>query len=91
MSSIQTPDLDLKRFFDSKQYHKALDLFEKQSQMRTDASVHMAIKACTELRDYTRGNDIIKHLPSHLLNNRDIQALLIRFYSRFIGFDRYYE
>ena len=76
----------MKRVIDTKQYEKALDLFEQQSALRTDVSINMAMRACIELQDYQRGRDMIKYLPSHSLNNSFIQTSLIRFYSKSTAF-----
>ena len=85
-SSLTKLDVAMKRFIDSKQYRKALDLFEQQSAVRTDISVNMAMRACIELHDYQRGRHMIKHLPSHLLNSPFTQTSLIHFYSKSTAF-----
>ena len=61
-SSSTTTKLDfsMKKLIDSKQYQKALDLFQEQSKLPTDISVNMALKACTKLHDYQRGINIEK-------------------------------
>ena len=84
-ASFTKLDLAMMRFVDSKQYDKALDLFENRSATRTNVSNNMAIKACTELQDHRRGIDIIKQLPSHSFKNYFIQTSLIRFYSKLIS------
>lgn len=76
----------MKSLINSKDYQKALDLFEEETAFATDVSFNMAIKACTELRQHERGLQIIKHLPSHSLHNYFIQTSLIRFYSKLFGF-----
>jgi len=85
-SSSKTTNLyfSMKKFIDSKQYQKALDLFQQQSELRTDVSVNMALKACTKLHDYERGINIEKQLSSDLRNNRFIQTSLIHFYSKLV-------
>jgi hypothetical protein len=81
-----TTDLDvsMKKLIDSKQYQKAIDLFEQQSNLCTDISVNMALKACTKLHDYQRGIKIEKQLSSHSRNNHFIQTSLIHFYSKLV-------
>lgn len=75
-------DLTMQKFIKLKQYEKALDLFQKQSELRTDISVNMALKACAELQDYQRGINIEKQLLPSSLNNHFIQISLIQFYSK---------
>ncbi|CAF1016309.1 unnamed protein product [Rotaria sordida] len=70
----------LKNLINSKQYEKALDLFDKNYEICTDLSINMAIKACTILQDYKRGINIQKKLSTNSLNNPYIQISLIRFY-----------
>jgi len=76
----------MKKLIDSKQYQKALDLFQQQSKLRTDISVNMALKACTKLHDYQRGINIEKQLSSHSRNDPFIQTSLIQFYSKLVFF-----
>jgi len=87
-SSSTTTKLDflMKKLIDSKQYQKALDLFQEQSKLSTNISVNMALKACTKLHDYQNGINIEKQLSSYLRNNHFIQASLIQFYSKLIFF-----
>jgi hypothetical protein len=61
---------------------KLLDLFECEPQLRTDNSVNMAIKACTELHDYERGKTIIKQLSADSFSNQFTQKSLLQFYSK---------
>lgn len=81
-SSLTQLDMTMKKWVDSKQYHQALDLFEQQPTHRTNVSINMAIKACTEMKDYRRGRDIIEHLSLFSMKNPFIQTSLIRFYSK---------
>jgi hypothetical protein len=76
----------MKKLIDSKQYQKALDLFQQQSKLPTDISVNMALKACTKLHDYQRGINIEKQLSSHSRNDPFIQTSLIQFYSKLVFF-----
>jgi AICAR transformylase/IMP cyclohydrolase PurH len=87
-SSSKTTNLyfSMKKLIDSKQYQKALDLFQQQSELRTDISVNMALKACTKLHDYQSGINIEKQLSSHSLNNNFILTSLIHFYSKLLFF-----
>ena len=79
-SSSITFNSSMKKLIDSKQYRKALDLFECEPQLRTDNSVNMAIKACTELHDYERGKTIIKQLSADSFSNQFTQISLLQFY-----------
>jgi hypothetical protein len=74
----------MKKLIDSKQYQKALDLFQQQSGPRTDVFVNMALKACTKLHDHQCGINIEKQLTSHSRNNPFIQTSLIHFYSKLV-------
>ncbi len=71
----------IKKLIDSKQYQKALDVFDKQSKMSTDFDINMALKACSKLHDYQRGIKIHQQLSSNSLNNCFIQTSLMHFYS----------
>ena len=84
--SAKKLDLSMKSLINSKDYKKALDLFEEQTAFATNVSFNMAIKACTELREHERGYQMIKHLPSPSLQNYFIQTSVIRFYSKLFGF-----
>jgi hypothetical protein len=83
-SSLKTTNLyfSMKNLIDSKQYGKALDLFQQRSELRTDVFINMALKACTKLYDYQRGINIEKQLSSHSRDNHFIQTSLIHFYSK---------
>jgi hypothetical protein len=72
----------MKKLIDSKEYKKALDIFYKQSQFQTDASINMALKASTKLNDYKRGMNIVKQFSKDSLKNSFIQTSLIDFYSK---------
>jgi hypothetical protein len=72
----------MKKLIDSKEYKKALDIFYKQSQFQTNASINMALKASTKLNDYKRGMNIIKQFSKDSLKNPFIQTSLIDFYSK---------
>ena len=81
----------MKALIDSKQYRKALTLFDQQSQTFTDLEINMALKACTSLNEYQRGVKIHQQLSSQSLNNPLIQSSLIRFYSKqFILLSKYF-
>jgi hypothetical protein len=80
-SSSVKLDLTMKKLIDLKQYEKALDLYDQQSQIYSDVSINMALKACTKLYDYKRGIHIQQKLSSQSLNNPFIQTSLIHFYS----------
>jgi hypothetical protein len=79
-SSIKL-DLTMKKLIDSKQYRKALDLFDQQCHLCSDVIINMALKACTKLHDYQRGMNIQRQLSPHSLNIPFIQTSLIHFYS----------
>jgi len=76
----------MKKLIDSKQYQKALDVFDKQSKMLTDFDINMALKSCSKLHDYQRGIKIHQQLSSNSLNNCFIQTSLIHFYSESLIF-----
>jgi hypothetical protein len=78
--------LEMKKLIDSKQYRKALDLFQKQSESRTDISINMAIEACTKLHDYQQGINIQQQLTPSSLNNSFIQRSLLDFHSKLFIF-----
>jgi hypothetical protein len=80
-SSSVKLDITMKELIDSKQYEKALDLYDQQSEFYSDVSINMALKACTKLYDYKRGINIQRRLSSQSLNNPFIQTSLIHFYS----------
>lgn len=54
-SSLIKLDVTMKNLIDSQQYEKALDLFSQPSEVHTDITINMALKACTKLSDYKRG------------------------------------
>ena len=74
-------DLMMKQLIDSRRYKDALDLFEKQSQISTDITMNLALKACTKLNDRERGVRIHQRLSPTSRNNPFIQASLLHFYS----------
>ena len=59
-----------------------VDLFDRQSQVSTDITLNMALKAGTELHDRERGIQIHQQLSSQSLENRFIQTSLIHFSSK---------
>ncbi|CAF3834221.1 unnamed protein product [Rotaria magnacalcarata] len=79
-SSSNNLNSTMKSLVDSKQYEKALKLFNEQSQISTDFTINMAIKACTKLHDYQQGVNIKEKLSPKTLNNPYIQTSLIHFY-----------
>ena len=83
-SSSLKPDWTMKNLIDSKQYRKALDVFDRQLEMSisNNYSISLALKACTKLSDYERGIQIHRQIPPELLNNSFVQASLIHFYSK---------
>ncbi len=72
----------MKKLIDSKQYRKALDLFDEQSEMFSDITINLALKACTKLNDRQRSIKIQQQLSSKSLKNPFIQTSLIQFYSK---------
>ena len=72
----------MKQLIDSKQYQKALDLFDQESKISSNIIINLALKACTKLNDYQRGMKIQQQLSSKSLENPFIQTSLIHFYSK---------
>ena len=71
----------MKDLIDARRYKDALDLFERQSQISTDATLNLALKACTKLADRERGARIHRQLSSKSHANPFIQTSLLHFYS----------
>jgi hypothetical protein len=86
LSSISPSSMKLsstmKNLISARQYLQALDLFDRQIPIRTDASFTLALKAATKLADYERGHRIHQQLSSNSLQNPFIQTTLIHFYSK---------
>ena len=80
-SSLIKLSSTMKKLIASKQYRKALDLYNKQSEPCTDFVVDMALKACIKLNDYQHGRNIHHKLSLESLKNPFIQASLIQLYS----------
>jgi hypothetical protein len=72
----------MKDLISSRQYLQALDLFDRQLPIRTDASFTLALKAAAKLADYERGHRIHQQLSSNSMQNRFIQTTLMHFYSK---------
>ena len=75
----------MKQLISSKQYEKALELFDKKSERHNDFDLNMALKACAKLRDYQRGINVHRQISSRSLLNPFIQVSLIHFYSEFFS------
>ncbi|CAF1159522.1 unnamed protein product [Adineta steineri] len=73
----------MKGLIDSKQYEKALSIFDQESHLCKDIEINMALKACINLKDYQRGMNIQKKLSQNSLENPYIQTTLIQFYMQF--------
>lgn len=80
----------MKQLNDNGQYRKSLLLFEnlikKNNKTPTSLVINQALKACIELEDFKRGENIHKHLSPYLLKNSFIETNLIRLYSNFLFF-----
>jgi hypothetical protein len=76
----------MKKLIYSKQYRKALGLFDQQTKMSSDITINLALKACTKLKDYQRGIKMKRQLSSKSHANPFIQASLIHFYSKIKSF-----
>jgi len=59
----------MKKLIDSKQYRKALNLFDEQSEISFDFTISLALKACTKLNDRQRGNKIQQQLSPKSLKH----------------------
>lgn len=73
----------MKNLISNHQYKEALDLFDKQPSIHTDATLVLALKASTKSSDHQRGINIHQQLPLKSLKNVHIQTTLIHFYSKF--------
>jgi 3-methyladenine DNA glycosylase AlkD len=81
-SSWSKLDSTMKKLIDSKQYRKALNLFDEQSETSSDIAINLALKACTQLNDHQRGIHIGQQLSSKSLKDPFIQTSLIHLYSK---------
>lgn len=73
---------NMKQLIDSGQYQKALDLFYVKHQEANEVTFNLALKTCTKLKNFERGESICQQLSPKLLNNPFIQPSLIHFYSQ---------
>ena len=82
-------EVEMKKFNDKQQYMKALDLFDQHEHqiVLTDRLIVQALKACSQLGHFERGQIIHKKLPNNLLDNNYVQTSLINFYGKYISFD----
>jgi hypothetical protein len=75
----------MKKLNDNRQLQKAIELYEdqikKENKQNTSLAVNQALKACIELDDIKRANDISNKLSPTRANNPFIQANLIRLHS----------
>ena len=76
----------MKKLIDSKQYRKALELYNKQSEPCTDFVIDMALKACIKWNDYQHGRNIHRKFSLESLKNPFIKASLIQLYSELFTF-----
>ncbi|CAF1100411.1 unnamed protein product [Didymodactylos carnosus] len=70
----------MKKLIESRQYKEVLDLFDRQSQVFTDSTLTLALKACAKLCDRERGIRIHRQLSSQALRDSFTQTSLIHFY-----------
>ena len=78
--------IQMKQFNDTKQFNKAISLFNHHRQKQPTALIiNQALKACIHLNDPQRGKLIHQGLSPFLLNNDFIRANLIRLYSNEIN------
>ena len=78
--------MQMKRLNDTKQYNKALSLFNRHLQQQpTSLIINQALKSCINLNDFHRGKLIHQQLSPFLLNNYYIRTNLIRLYSKTIN------
>lgn len=72
----------MKTLLESRRYKDAIDLFfQRESDVASDVTWNLALKACTKLPDRERGIRIDQQLSSHSRANPFIQASLVHFYS----------
>jgi hypothetical protein len=73
-----------------KQYAKVLDLFEQQKQANinhlSSYVITQALKACTQMGDFQRGQEIHRLVSSRLKTDCYILSSLIHFYSEWFLF-----
>ena len=72
----------IKRLMDDQRYREALQLFHQSSYHCNDATITLALKIVTKLKDHQSGIEIHRELSSKALKNPWIQSCLIHFYSR---------
>ena len=73
--------MQMKQFNDTKQFHKAMSIFNRHHQKQpTPLTINQALKACIHLNDFQRGKIIHQQLSPFLLNNHFIRTNLIRLY-----------
>ena len=78
--------MQMKRLNDTKQYTKALSLFNHHRQKQsTSLIINQALKSCIHLNDFHQGKMIHQQLSLSLLNNHYIRTNLIRLYSKTIN------
>ena len=77
----------MKKLNDNGHYKDSIKLFEDHTKdnerILTTLAVNQALRACIEIKDYGRGENIHKNLSSLLVQNSFIQTNLIRLYSKF--------
>ena len=78
--------MQMKQLNDSKQYSKAIALFNSHiKKQSTPLTINQALKSCIYLNDFHRGKMIHQQLSPSQVNNKYIRTNLIRLYSKTIN------
>ena len=72
----------MRHLISSKRYKEALELYHQQTTLTSHIVTNLALKACTNLKDYRTGIEIHQRLTSTLLEDPFIQTSLIHLYSK---------
>lgn len=81
LSSTVKLNSKMKQLIDSHRYEQVLDLFHKQSEISTDKTIVLALKASTKLRNSQFCIQVHQNLSANSQNNPLIQTSLITCYS----------
>ncbi|CAF1516483.1 unnamed protein product, partial [Adineta steineri] len=70
----------MKKLIDTKQYKKAIDIFDEKFDLCKDLEIDLVLKACLNLNEYQCAINIQQKLSQNSLNNPYIQTSLIQLY-----------
>ena len=78
----------MKKFNDNGQFVKSIELFENQLSKKrkkiTTLVVNQFVRACIELKDFKRGQNLHENLSPDLANNHFVATNLIRLYRKLL-------